>query len=151
MTMKKTLKQEPDHNMIEAAYTIYDAMPSGTPARSKRAVAEIWRAMWEAAPRPSTGGLLRRQLAVQEFIADYISEHGQAPSLREIAELECVCRKPDAFKILRQLERKGVVRVRKREVRGIDLLIPPGEPLPSGDRSRVQCKDPEDRHSAAKG
>lgn len=127
----KTVSHEPTNDMIEAAYPLLSARPIDTPDRAKRMAAEMWRAMWDAAPRPMTMGLTDKQRQVHNFLAEYIGEHGEPPLWREIIAGTGVATTDHLRRIIRSLERMGILSRSKAIKRGIRLHILPGEQVPN--------------------
>lgn len=125
--MKKIpLPAEPTEDMITAAYTLIETMPKGSEARHKRIVAEVWRAMRDAAPPLKVGGLTKKQRQLLEAVADYIEEHGQSPSYREIMTLIDEAHLSQVYEVVKSLKRRGFIDHSPRSRRSIRILVRPG-------------------------
>ena len=68
--------------------------------------------------------LTPKQLRVLEFVRNFRSSHGYAPTLEEIAQASRVS-KVTILQHLRALERRGAIRRRRYQARAIELLDPP--------------------------
>ncbi len=130
MTRKnKVMPLKPDQNMINAAYNLIETMPKGTDERHKKLVAAVWEAMTECAPPSRTTGLTRRQMQVHEVIADYIEEHGTAPTYKAICA-QTGMTKSQLCGIIYVLRQRGVLTFREHYKQSIQLLVSPGEEIP---------------------
>lgn len=66
--------------------------------------------------------LYKRQRQILDFIAQYIQQHGYAPTLQEIAQAIGVSSLATVHEHLQALERKKVIKRFEGTVRGIELL-----------------------------
>jgi hypothetical protein len=133
----KTLPIAPTHDMIEAAYMLIETMPKGTPERHKRIVMQVWEEMIAHAPKPKPSGLTRLQQRTHEAIADFIDEHGLAPSYEEVAR-QLGKTKSHTHQIIHALRRRGVITFREGHKRTIQLICRPGEPIPPYQRRKLK-------------
>lgn len=122
------MPEEPDANMVNAAYMLLETMKSGSPERHKRIVREVWRAMRDARPRPPLSGLTPLQHRVHEIIADWIDDHGKPPRYEDIGA-QMGKSKDNIFHIIKGLEKRGILFKKKHTTNSIRLLIRPGEPI----------------------
>jgi repressor LexA len=72
--------------------------------------------------------LTRRQREILDYLANYISDRGYAPSLEEIAEQMGVGSLATVHEHLTNLERKGAIRRSPNESRGIEVLTKMRQP-----------------------
>lgn len=122
----RVMPLEPDANMINAAFVLIETMPTGTPERHKRIVAEVWRQMAEVAPFGRTSGVTRLQARTHEIIADYINDNGRSPSYDEIGA-QLGKRKSEVHAIVKSLMRREILTYTKGHHRSIRLIVQPGE------------------------
>ncbi len=120
------MPEEPDNNMVNAAYMLLETMKTGTPERNKRIVREVWRAMRDARPRPPLSGLTPLQHQVQEILAAWIDDHGKAPRYEDIGA-QMGKSKDAIYHIIKGLEKRGVIFKKKHAHNSLRLLIRPGE------------------------
>ena len=73
--------------------------------------------------------LTKRQKQVLDFLADFISQNGYAPSFEEIAQSLDLSSLATVHKHVENLERKGFIRRGYNQSRSIDVLALPG-PVP---------------------
>ena len=68
------------------------------------------------------GRLTRSQQNVLMFVERYIGEHGQSPTLQEIADAFAYRSLATVYEYLGVLERKGWIKRLPREARGVMLI-----------------------------
>lgn len=66
--------------------------------------------------------LTKRQREILDYLADYIDEHGYAPSFEEIAETMGYASLATVHEHLTNLERKGAIRRSFNESRGLEVV-----------------------------
>ena len=69
-----------------------------------------------------SSGLTKRQHRVLEFIVRIVEEQGLPPTLREIGERFGIASTHGVWRHLHALERKGYIRRREGQARGIELI-----------------------------
>jgi len=79
--------------------------------------------------------LTSRQSAILNFIRQFVHEHGEMPTRRELADQFGFSSLKGVADHLAALEKKGCLRLRPGRVRGIELI--PAEPLASAATVRV--------------
>lgn len=119
-TVRAPVPREPLHNQIEAAYPLIANAAGLTEARSKRLVAEVYRAMIEAAPPPPVSGLVRRQRDVMAYLQDFIDRHGYAPDQQSMGDALGILRE-NVSRILDRLDERGWIIKGYLSYRGITI------------------------------
>ena len=79
--------------------------------------------------------LTKRQKQVLDFLADFITSNGYAPSFEEIAHSLDLSSLATVHKHVENLERKGFIRRGYNQSRSIDVLALPG-PVPFGKKTQ---------------
>ena len=119
--MLKPVPPKATANQIEVGVKLLRDRPIGNERRLRQAVAEIYEAMVEIANPPEYGGLLSKQKIMLELLIDYVDNHGQAPTLEQLGRWMGM-HKTNARRMLRNMEKRGYVKLTPYSHRGIEVL-----------------------------